>query len=175
MPHLPLVGHWKSTQNKNKLELKHAWVLLSLYSDTQRSQTRLQLNLVFAFTQLSGCDLWATVDSPRQGALVQPRTVTGHLPQSWLNWKRTLKDTEVRHIRHTQRNAPWLRTLSPLYLPPPTCTVMHLCCSAPDGWIFTSLFIYSNYLWHRHFMFKQKSNIRKGHFSFLSPQHSCFI
>lgn len=34
----------------------------------ETSQTRLQLNLVSAFTNLSGGDLWPTVNSPRQEA-----------------------------------------------------------------------------------------------------------
>lgn len=123
-----------SKQKQIRVETRMSFIESVLGHAT--SQTRLQLNLVFAFTKLSGCDLWPTVNSPRQGALVQPHTMTGYLPQSWLNWKRTLKDTEVRHIRHTQKNVPWLRTLSAhlhAYLPPPTCRVMHLCCSTQDG------------------------------------------
>lgn len=174
MPHLLLVGHWKVLKTKtNTVRAERFAESLLGHANPTAVESCLCLRKTVWMWSMADCELPQTRslgsashnDWISDPVLIQPK-------------KRTLNDTDVRHIRHTQKNAAWLHTISALHRPPPTGRVMHLCCSARDGIFrrFTSLFIYSNYLWRQHFEIKRKINVRKGHVRLPSLQnHGCLV
>lgn len=145
-----MVWQWCGTWSKNKKDLRNACLSIFDITSQPIPPTLSTLNLsgppLSGWPALIVVFIWsmALVYSPRKEVFswILPHTLTRHLPQSWLSWNGILQKTqetlnrtthwpvtfadgEIRHLmfiglRHTQTNAPVLRTSSALCLPAPT-------------------------------------------------------